>query len=280
MPVILALFREQESYLKEISFQLYSKGLTTREISDVIKTIYGKTYSRTVVSNINVSFYKQMEMWRNRDLEEHYIALYIDVIRVNLKRDGVYKKEAFYIILGLKEDDTRELIAIVNAPEESATGWKLVFNDLKSRGLKTTGIIVSDGLTGLDNAIAEELPDTPHQKCVVHLQRKLQSMVRQSDKKILAEDIRYLLSPDDKYYKQKNVIDRINEIANKWVGKYKGLAKYLRNLEWQSYFTYLNYDTRIRRILYTTNWIERFNKSARRTLKIRGLSHQKSLFYL
>lgn len=270
MPVILALFRDQEKHLKEISFDLYGKGLTTREIKEVVEIIYGKKYSKSAISSINVSFEQQMRDWRERTLDEHYLALYIDAIRVDVRRSGKYDKEAFYIIMGLKEDYTREIIAIVNLPNESATGWKMVINNLKSRGLKTVGIIISDGLTGLDNIIVEELKGTPHQKCIVHLQRNLQAMVRQTDKKILAEDIRYLLSPDDVNYTIRDVPQRIEEIAEKWESKYKSLAKYLRTFEWQPYFIYLNYNVKIRRMLYTTNWIERFNKSARRTLKIRG----------
>jgi len=110
------LFRDQEEYLKTVSFQLYSKGLTTRDISDVMETIYGAHYSKSKVSNISQSFYDQMEDWRNRQLDSHYTAFYIDGLHVKLKRDGKYRNECFYIILGLKEDFTREVIAIVNFP--------------------------------------------------------------------------------------------------------------------------------------------------------------------
>ncbi|MCP4055586.1 MAG: IS256 family transposase [Mesoflavibacter sp.] len=270
MPTILALFRDQESYIKEVSFQLYSKGLTTRDISEVMKTIYGTRYSKSTISNISQSFYEQMEAWRNRSLESHYLALYIDGIQVKLKRDKLYKNESFYIILGLKEDYTREVIAIINFPSESAQGWKQVFSLIKQRGVKSIGLFVSDGLTGLEKAIANEFSATPHQKCIVHLQRALQSYVRREDKEELAADVRYLLSPDDALYTKEQVPERLSALQQKWKAKYKSLGKYLEVMEWQSYFTFLDYHTQIRRMIYTTNWIERFNKSCRRTLKIRG----------
>ena len=81
-PTILALFRQQESYIKEVSFQMYSKGLTTRDISEVMETIYGSHYSKSTVSNISQSFYEQMSAWRERDLDKHYLALYIDGLHV------------------------------------------------------------------------------------------------------------------------------------------------------------------------------------------------------
>lgn len=270
MPTILALFRDQESYLKEVSFQMYSKGLTTRDISEVMETIYGSHYSKSTISNISKGFYQQMEAWRNRDLEEHYLAFYIDGLHVKLKRDKRYQNECFYIILGLKEDFTREVIAIVNFPTESSTGWQQIFTELKQRGVKSVGIIVSDGLSGLDNTISKEFPNTPHQKCIVHLQRIIQGYVRSEDKKEIASDFREVLSPDDENYTAEQAYNNLVDFASKWGGKYKSLEKYIEKLEWQPYFIYLNYSIKIRRMIYTTNWIERFNRSARRTLKIRG----------
>lgn len=270
IPTILALFRDQESYLKEVSFQMYSKGLTTRDVSEVMETIYGTHYSKSTISNISMSFYEQMEAWRNRDLEEHYLAFYIDGLHVKLKRDNRYQNECFYIILGLKEDFTREVIAIVNFPTESSIGWQQIFTELKQRGVKSVGIIISDGLSGLDNTISQEFSNTPHQKCIVHLQRILQGYVRSEDKQELAADFRSVLSPDDKDYTKEQAYNALIDFGTKWGGKYKKLGKYINNLEWQPYFIYLDYSVKIRRMIYTTNWIERFNRSARRTLKIRG----------
>lgn len=270
IPTILALFRDQESYLKEVSFQLYSKGLTTRDISDVMETIYGKHYSKSTVSNISQSFYEQMQAWRNRELDAHYLIFYIDAIHVKLKRDNRYKNECFYIILGLKEDFTREIIAIVNFPTESAQGWKQIFKDVKDRGVKSVGLIVSDGLSGLESSIAEMFNKSPHQKCIVHLQRILQAYVRSEDKKQLAADFRNVLSPDKEDYTKDQACEALMKFSEKWGKKYKSLSKYIAELEWQPYFTYLDYSVKIRRMIYTTNWIERFNRSCRRTLKVRG----------
>lgn len=270
IPTLLALFRDQESYLKEVSFQMYSKGLTTRDISEVMETIYGTHYSKSSISNISQSFYGQMEAWRNRSLERHYLGFYIDGLHVKLKRDNKYENEYFYIILGLKEDYTREVISIVNFPSESSQGWRQIFNQLKERGVESVGIIVSDGISGLDKAIVESFNNTPHQKCIVHLQRNLQAYVRREDKSELAEDIRQVLSPDKTDHTKEKALEKVKIVAYKWSKKYKSLSTHMLQMEWQPYLVYLNYHIKIRRMLYTTNWIERFNKRARRTLKVRG----------
>ena len=268
-PVILALFREQESYLKEVSFQLYSKGLTTRDISDVMDTIYGKHYSKSSISNISQSFYEQMRAWRDRDLDSHYLVVYIDGLFTKVKRAGKYQTECFYILLGLREDYTREVIGIVNFPSESANSWDLVFQLLQQRGLQSIGLIVSDGIKGIDKAIAKNFK-TPHQKCTVHLTRNLLSYVRKEDKKELAQDIRTVLAPDRIDYTKEEAHENLLVIADKWAEKYKPLKNYIYKLQAMTYFTYLDYSIHIRRMIYTTNWIERFNKSCRRTLKVRG----------
>jgi len=268
-PTILALFREQESYLKEVSFKLYAKGLTTRDVSDVMETIYGGSYSKSKISDISQSFYQQMEAWRNRTLDSHYLAFYIDGLHVKLKRDSTYANECFYIILGVREDFTREIIAIVNFPQESATAWELIFEEIKGRGVKSVGLIVSDSLAAIDKSIAKQF-NTAHQKCTVHLIRNLMSHVRSQDKKEVAEDMRNVLNVDSQSYTIEDAQAAFAIFKEKWRKKYASFGKYLDTLEMELYLTYLNYDARIRRMIYTTNWIERFNKSARRTLKIRG----------
>jgi len=269
-PTILALFRQQESYIKEVSFQMYSKGLTTRDISEVMETIYGSHYSKSTVSNISKSFYEQMECWRERDLESHYLALYIDGLHVKLRRNNSYQTECFYIILGLKEDFTREVLSIINMPTESAQGWQEVFLSLKERGVESVGLFVSDGLSGLEKAISQVYNKTPHQKCIVHLQRTLVSYVRKDDKTELSEDLRAVFSPDDANYTKEEAYQAVIDLSEKWKKRYKSLSNHILKLEWQPYFTYLDYSVKIRRMIYTTNWIERFNRSARRTLKVRG----------
>lgn len=270
IPTILALFRDQEEYLKEVSFQMYSKGLTTRDVSEVMETIYGSHYSKSTISNISKDFYEQMELWRERGLDSRYLALFIDGLHVKLKRNNEYKTECFYIIMGLKEDYTREIVSIVNLASESSTGWKQVLTDLKERGVQRVDLIVSDGITGINTAIDKVYPMAEHQKCIVHLQRNVKAYVRKEDRAELAEDIRILLSPDKADYTQEQALKNVNNLHEKWSSRYTTLGKYLKKIEWQNYFTYLKYHVKIRRMIYTTNWIERFNKSARRTLKVRG----------
>jgi len=268
-PVLLALLRDQDSQIQELSFSLYSKGLTTRDIGDVLDVIYGKNYSKSQISVINTHFYEQMEAWRNRQLEEEYLVVYIDALREKVKRDNI-SSEAFYVIMGLKKDYTREILGVVNLPVESSTGWEQVLKELKDRGLAKVHLFVSDGLKSLETAISKVFNQSMHQKCIVHLQRNILTYVRSSHKEEISKDFKEVLKPDDKEHTKTKAIEKLKDFSSKW-GKYYKYIKCLPEKEdIEYYFTYLNYDYRIRRMIYTTNWIERFNKSCRRTLKIRN----------
>ncbi|UZO81398.1 IS256 family transposase [Aquimarina sp. ERC-38] len=279
-PVLLALFREQEDYLREVSFQLYGKGLTTRDIGEVMQTLYGRHYSKSSISNFTQSFYDQMRLWRERTLESHYLAIFIDGLQVKVRRNGKYQNECYYIILALKEDYTREVIAIETLPNESATGWRLVLQGLKERGLQTVGLVASDNLSGITSAVASVWKATPHQLCCVHLQRNLQARVRHQDKAELAKDLREVLSPGVVDHTREKAMKKIGQIKIKWKD-YPKLISHIDKVPWEDYLTYLDFDHRVQRMLYTTNWIERFNRSARRTLKVRsGLPSEESVLTL
>ena len=268
-PVLLALLRDQDSQLHDLSFMLYSKGLTTRDIGEVLEVIYGKNYSKSTISDINKSFYEQMEDWRNRELEQEYLAIYIDAIWQKVRRDTI-RSEAFYILMGLKKDFTREIIGIVNIPTESATGWELVLEELKQRGVSKVHLFVSDGLKSLETAVSKVFNQSVHQKCIVHLQRNILATVRASHKAEIAADLRTVLNPDDEDYTKSMAMEQLAHFADKWGKLYRHIKKLPDKEDIEYYFNYLDFDYRIRRMIYTTNWIERFNKSCRRTLKIRN----------
>jgi len=268
-PLLLGLPRDQDSQIHDLSFCLYTKGLTTRDIGDVLEIIYGKNYSKSTISNINKSFYDQMASWRNRAIQEEYIAVYIDAIWTKVKRDTI-QDEAFYIMMGLKKDYTREIIGIVNIPTESSTGWELALNELKERGLKKVTLFISDGLKSLEKAIAKVFNQSVHQKCTVHLIRNILAKVRSNHKKEISEDFRFVLEPDNAEYNKDEAMSRLKQFALKWGKYYKHIKTLADKEDIDYYFNYLNYDYRIRRMIYSTNWIERFNKSCKRTIKIRN----------
>lgn len=267
-PFALLLLREQEAYLREVCFELYSKGLTTKQTGEVIEKIYGQHYSASTVSLINKQFYEQMELWRNRALEEHYLVVYIDAIHQKVCRETI-STEAVYVLLGVKEDYTREVIGLINFPTESATGWQLALEEIKNRGVKSIGLVVSDNLKELDTAVGKVF-NCPHQKCVVHFMRNLLAQIHPKHKQAVATDLKEVFNLNIQDDTPIKLVNRLNQFCNQWIKTYPSVIKKIEKLELNYYTTYLNYNFIIRRMIYTTNWIERLNRDYRRVLKIRG----------
>jgi putative transposase len=268
-PMVLALIRDQNQQLEDLSFELYGNGLTTSQIGAVMHKIYGKHYSKSAISNITSTFSAQMNQWRSRPLDTHYLAVYIDAIHLKVRR-GTVSSEAFYIIMGVKTDYTREVISIESIPSESASGWKETLQSIKERGVERIGLIISDNLTGLDAVIPLVYKKTEHQKCVVHLKRNILNKVASKHKEEVASDLKEVFDLDRLEDSKTEAMRRLSYFANKWKIKYRHIGNLVDNEMNELYFTYLNYHPKIRRMIYTTNWIERLNKEFRRTFKIRN----------
>ena len=268
-PVLLGVLEQQEEKIKDLSFALYGKGLTTRQISEVLTDIYGTNYSKSGISRITTEFSEVVESWLNRPLDARYPVVFIDAIHVKVRRD-VVATEAFYVVLGLKEDLTREVLAIVNFPTESASGWMDTLKGLQQRGLVQPGLFVFDDLKGLDNSISLCFPESKQQKCMLHFQRNLSRNIRVKDREAFCSQVKEVFNPDDKTYTAIQAETNLVEVLKNWSKKYPSLNHTIRRTDLSLLFTYLSYDYRVRRMIYTTNWIERLNKSFRRTLKIRN----------
>lgn len=268
-PVILGLLDEQEERVKALCFELYGKGLTTRQIEDVIENIYGSSYSKSSISRITTDFGALVESWLNRSLESYYPVIYIDAIHIKVRRKTV-ETEAFYVLLGLKEDYTREVLGIVNIPQESASGWQEILEGIKARGVSKVGLFVFDDLTGLDAVVGKVFADSMQQKCILHFQRNLNKHIRKTDRYEFSTELKELFRPDDVFYTQQQATLTLQEFLRKWSKTYPKLTHTINRQNLETVFTYLHFNYKIRRMIYTTNWIERLNKSFRRTLRMRN----------
>lgn len=267
-PLILALIKEQQQDYKDLAYELYTSGLTTEQIGSIIERVYGTHYSKASVSTIMQTAREDIWAWLNRPLEEEYPILYMDATYWSTRRMDSVSKEAYYSILAVKKDRTREVISIVNHPTEGSLNWKDAFEQLKARGLKNVKLVVCDGLQGIENVIAAVFPAAVVQLCTVHLSRNIQAKVKPKDKPLIASELKEVLNPDNENDNSEAGYNRFVKFINRWINKYPSLNTYLQARS-HLYFNYLNYNVQIRRMIYTTNWIERLNRNYKRTLKMR-----------
>jgi putative transposase len=265
-PLILEIIKKDQENIDNLAFSLYSKGLSTRDINDVLKEAYNLNTSPQYISNISSSFLELRRKWQERRLDKKYYAVYIDAIYLNIRRDTVLK-ESVYIVMGLKEDLSREILGIYSIPQESAKGWQEVLFDIKKRGVEEVLLFVADGLKSLETSINTVYPRSYFQKCVVHLKRNVLNKLRARDKLEVSADLKSIFKLDDLNDSKEKAIDRLNGFIEKWKDKYPYLKRSFGEQTLDYYFTYLNFPLSTRRIIYTTNWIERLNKEIRKVIK-------------
>ena len=268
-PVFLDCIKEQDQRLMDLSFKLYIKGLSTREVSEILEEFYDKKISASWVSNITKSFEEERKAWQNKKLEKNYYFVYVDALNISVRRDTV-SKEAFYVVMGVKEDLTREILGVYNIPTETIEGWREVFKDLKSRGFEKTLMIIADGLAEMETVVEEEFSSAKFQKCITHKKRNIELKVRAKDKALISEDLKKVFQVGKSNYTKKIAKKTLNLFVEKWEPIYKNIGNHFPAKQQDYFFNYLEFPTEIQSMIYTTNWIERLNKTIRRTTKIRN----------
>ena len=246
---------------------LYKKGITTREIADLLEKMYGNNYSPTTISNISKVMKNEIESYHNRLIKKDFVVLYCDATYLPVRRDSV-AKEALHVIIGIDPNGNKEVLDYSLFPEESANNYKEMLINLKSRGLENVLLFVSDGLVlhepdglSLKEAVTDIFPKAKHQTCWTHLMRNIENKVRAKDKLEVANDAKLIYSSDNIETAEK----RLAEFLSKWSIKYPKLRKMLEGKD--NLFTFIPFPKAIRRSLYTNNICENFNKDIKRKLK-------------
>jgi transposase-like protein len=240
--------------------QLYSKGITTREISDLIEKMYGQYYSAQTVSTITKNVEELVTAFHTRTIQDRYVAIYCDATYLDVRRDTV-EKEALHILQGITEDGTKEILDYALFPTERAENYMEMLQNLKERGLKEVLLFVTDGLSQVRERILECFPKARHQYCWTHLARNIMKYVRSKDKRRVMEDFK-------KIHQQKNAEEALTVLVafcRKYEKVYPKIVERLSDLT--GLFEFYSFPDSIRSSLYTTNMIENWNKEIKRQAK-------------
>lgn len=246
---------------------MYAKGMTTRQISETIDDIYGFEASEGFISNVTDKILPQIEDWQNRPLDEIYPVLYIDAIHYFVRDNGVIRKLAAYVILGINTEGKKEVLSISVGDNEGAKYWLSVLNELKNRGVKDILIICADGLTGMKEAISAAYPNTEYQRCIVHQVRNTLKYVPDKDRKAFATDLKTIYHAVD----EKKALEALDRVTEKWTPKYPNSMKRWSD-NWDVISPIFKFSSDVRKVIYTTNAIESLNSTYRK------LNRQRSVF--
>ncbi len=266
-PQVVKKHQKDISDIDQKIISMYAKGMTTRQISETLMDIYGFEASEGFISDVTDKILPEIEEWQNRPLDEVYPVLYIDAIHYSVKDNGIIKKLAAYVILGINSDGLKEVLTIEIGQNESAKYWLSVLNNLKNRGVRDVLIICADALSGIKEAIATAFPQTEYQRCIVHQVRNTLKYVSDKDRKAFAADLK-------KIYHAPNAEtgEEIRDsVIEKWDEKYPHAMKSWV-VNWDAITPIFKFSADVRSVIYTTNAIESLNSTYRK------LNRQRSVF--
>jgi transposase-like protein len=246
---------------------LYAKGMTTRDIQEIVRELYDVEVSATLISEITADLDAEATAWRMRPLEAVWPIAYFDGIVVHVRgANGRVSQHTVYVAIGVNLEGHKELLGLWLGQSEGAKFWLTCLTDLKSRGLRDIFVACIDGLSGFAEAIHAAYPQTSVQLCIVHLVRAALRYVSTQDSKAVIVDLK-------KIYQAATVVEAeqsLEEFAQAWDAKYPTIAKMWR-AKWSDIITLFDFPPAIRRAIYTTNAIESVNSVIRKFTRNRKI---------
>jgi transposase-like protein len=266
-PTILRKYETSSSELEDKIVGLYGRGMTTRDIQLQLADLYGMDVSAQLISDITDKVMPLVEAWQNRPLQSLYPIIYLDALVFSLRREHRVEKVPVYIVLAIDLTGHKEVLGHwVGTGSEGASFWLSVLTDIHNRGVEDVFIASVDGLTGFADAIHSVFPGADVQRCIVHQIRTSMKYVSYQDRKAFARDLKTIYQAPTRAAAETALL----ELADKWQDQYAIAVRSWEN-NWEDLATMFKYTAEIRRLIYTTNPIEGYNRQLRKTTKNRGV---------
>ena len=160
--------------------QLYQKGITTREIADIIEKMYSCYYLPQTISNMTQVVAEEVDALHNRPSPSQFAVVYLDATFITVKR-GTAQKKTLHVLISITPSGEKHVIDYGIYPNESTLAYKQLLDHAKQRGLEDILLFVGDGFQGLQQACQEIYPRARFQRCWVHITRMVRMLTRKQD---------------------------------------------------------------------------------------------------
>ena len=258
-PQLIPKHERMSDKIEQVIIGMYSRGMTTRDIEDQVKEIYGVEVSEGTISNVTNRLIDNIKQWQIRPLEPVYFVVWMDGISLKIRSNGKVINKTIFLVIGLNNQGMKEVLGMWINETESASFWLTVLTDLKTRGVEDILIACTDNLKGFTDAIKSSYPKTLTQLCVVHQIRNSCRYVVWKDKKEFVTDLKAVYAASN----QEAAAEALNQFESKWGKKYGYAVQSWRN-NWEDLTHYFHFPPEIRHIIYTTNVIESLNSGIRK----------------
>lgn len=259
-PQLIGKHQRRLAGFDEKILALYAKGMTTRDIQDIVRDLYGVDVSPALISEITADLDAEVKLWQTRRLDAVWPIVYLDGIVIHIRGDsGHVSQHTMYVAIGVNLSGKKELLGLWLDETEGAKFWLSCLTDLKNRGLEDMFVVCVDGLSGFPEAIAAVYPQAKIQLCIVHLVRAALKYVTDKDSREVVRDLK-------RVYQAATVIEaeaELESFSQKWDEKYPTISKQWR-LKWPHIISMFEFPPAIRKAIYTTNTIESINSVIRK----------------
>ena len=265
-PQIIPKYQREITGIEGQILSLYAKGMSSRDIEEHLNNLYGIDVSPSMISKITDKIIPEIREWQSRQLEDVYPVVFMDAIHYSVRKEGIVVKKAVYLAIGIDREGRKEVMGFWIGENESSKYWLNILNELKNRGVQDILIMSVDNLKGFSEAISSVFSRTEIQKCIVH-------QIRNSIRHISYKDVREFASELKEMYNAPTLEqseNRLDALEEKWGKKYMAVINSWRS-NWNELTTYFKYDTKIRKLIYTTNPIESLNRQLRKYTKTKSL---------
>lgn len=265
-PQIIKKYETVCNELDKKIISLYAKGMSTRDIQAEVEDLYGITLSPSMISKITDKVIATATEWQNRMLDEIYPIVYLDAMYFKVRSNGKIVNKAVYICLGYTLEGYKDILGIWVDEAEGAKFWLSICNDLKNRGVKKILIACMDGLKGLPQVIKTVFPTVDIQTCIVHQIRNSIKYIASKDKKAFMKDLKEVYKAPT----EELALAQLDNLKEKWGSNYGMVIDSWYN-NWNNLDTFFKFSPQIRKLIYTTNVLEGFNRQVRKFTKVRTI---------
>jgi putative transposase len=265
-PKLVPKHERMSDKIEQVIVGMYSRGMTTRDIEDQVKEIYGVEVSEGTISNVTNRLIDNIKQWQIRSLESVYFVVWMDGISLKIRSNGKVINKTIFLVIGLNKEGMKEVLGMWINETESASFWLTVLTDLKARGVEDILIACTDNLKGFTDAIKSSYPKTLTQLCVVHQIRNSCRYVVWKDKKEFVTDLKAVYAAPN----EDAAANALDDFEIKWGKKY-GYAIQSWRTNWEDLTHYFHFPPEIRHIIYTTNVIESLNSGIRKYTRSKNI---------
>lgn len=265
-PQVIKKYASNTNELEEKIIGMYAKGMSVRDIQDTLAELYGVDLSSTTISAITDKVWSLVEAWQSRPLAAIYPIMYLDALHIKLRRESKVENTAVYIVLGVDLEGHRDVLGHwIGDGTEGANFWLSVVTDLQTRGVKDIFIACMDGLTGFKDAILAVFPRTEIQRCIIHQIRNSLKYIASRERRPFLNDLKTVYQAPTREAAEANLA----KLDQTWSPRYAIAVRSWKN-NWEDLATFFRFPAEIRRLIYTTNTVEGYNRRLRKIIKTKG----------